>query len=71
MRIAAVQPAPVFDDAARACDVVADRLHWPEEWAVDLVLFPEAFLLGHSYGMIPDDTRPRGVRRRAVPARRP
>ena len=49
MRIAAVQCSPISDDAEVICDIVARRLRWADEEAVDLVVFPEAFLLGHSY----------------------
>lgn len=52
MRIAVVQLNPVFDDLARACDVISDRLRWAEAQAIDLLLFPEAFVLGHSYDTV-------------------
>jgi predicted amidohydrolase len=50
MRIAVVQCAAIADDPAGACAVIVQRLRWAIEEAIDLVLFPEAFLLGHSYG---------------------
>jgi predicted amidohydrolase len=49
MRIAAVQCHPIADDPDRAFATIADRMRWADAEAVDLVLFPEAFLLGHSY----------------------
>ncbi|OAN57050.1 carbon-nitrogen hydrolase family protein [Sphingomonas sp. TDK1] len=49
MRIAAVQCPPLFDDAERAIATIVDRLRWAAAEGVGLVLFPEAWLLGHSY----------------------
>jgi predicted amidohydrolase len=49
MRIAAVQCSPVFDDALRVGEDVAQRLRWADRQGVDLTVLPEAFLLGHSY----------------------
>ena len=49
MRIAAVQCRSIQDDPDAVGDIVADRLRWADAEAVGLVLFPEAFLLGHSY----------------------
>ncbi|MGJ3628555.1 carbon-nitrogen hydrolase family protein [Sphingomonas sp. MMS24-JH45] len=49
MRIAVVQSFPILDDARRAGDVIEDRLRWADREGVDLTVFPEAFLLGHSY----------------------
>lgn len=49
MRIAAVQCSAIADDPARACEAIVQRLRWAAEEAIDLVLFPEAFLLGHCY----------------------
>ena len=49
MRIAAVQCLIVPDDLDHACDALACRLEWTDREAIDLVLFPEAFILGHSY----------------------
>ncbi|WP_066726932.1 carbon-nitrogen hydrolase family protein [Sphingomonas pituitosa] len=49
MRVAAVQCRPVFDDAEQACGAIVERLRWADAEGVDLLLFPEAWLLGHSY----------------------
>lgn len=49
MRIAAVQCSPIDDDAARAGAAIVDHLRWARRAGIDLLLFPEAFLLGHSY----------------------
>lgn len=49
MRIAAVQCRPLFDDAERTCEAIVDRMRWAGANGVDLLLFPEAWLLGHSY----------------------
>ncbi|SFK11060.1 Predicted amidohydrolase [Sphingomonas sp. NFR04] len=49
MRIAAVQCRPVFDDAERTIAAIVARLRWAEAEGVDLLLFPEAWLLGHAY----------------------
>jgi predicted amidohydrolase len=49
MRIAAIQCPPIADDASRACDAIVQRLRWAEGEAIDLLIFPEGFLLGHSY----------------------
>ena len=58
MRIAAAQCLAIPDDFERASDVIAERLAWADAEAVDLILFPEAFVLGHSYD-------PETIRRRA------
>lgn len=49
IRIAAVQCPSLSDDASATIDAVVQRLRWADAEAVDLVIFPEAFLLGHSY----------------------
>ncbi|MFL0587737.1 carbon-nitrogen hydrolase family protein [Sphingomonas olei] len=49
MRIAVFQCSSILDDARRAGDVIVDRLRWADREGVDLTVFPEAFLLGHSY----------------------
>lgn len=49
MRIAAVQCPAIADDLSGACAAIVQRLRWAMTEAIDLVLFPEAFLLGHSY----------------------
>ena len=49
MRIATFQCPAIADDAAGACKAIIQYLRWAEQEAIDLVLLPEAFLLGHSY----------------------
>lgn len=49
MRIAAIQCPAIADDAARTCEAIVQRLRWATEEAIDLLVFPEAYLLGHSY----------------------
>lgn len=49
MRIAAIQCSAIADDAASTCETIARRLRWATDEAIDLVVFPEAYLLGHSY----------------------
>lgn len=49
MRIAVVQCSSILDDARRAGDVIVDRLRWADQEGINLTVFPEAFLLGHSY----------------------
>lgn len=49
MRIAAVQCRPIFDDPYRTIAAIVTRLRWAEAEGIDLLLFPEAWLLGHSY----------------------
>jgi predicted amidohydrolase len=49
MRIAAVQCPALADDIAGACELIVRRMRWAERERIDLLLFPEAFLLGHSY----------------------
>jgi len=49
MRIAVVQCSPVLDDVRGAGDMIVERLRWADQEGVDLTIFPEAFLLGHSY----------------------
>lgn len=51
MRIAVVQCSSILDDVRRAGDVIVDRLLWADQEGVDLTIFPEAFLLGHSYDL--------------------
>jgi predicted amidohydrolase len=57
MRIAAIQCPAIADDAARACEAIVERLRWAAKEAIDLILFPEAYLLGHSY--VPETIRSR------------
>lgn len=49
MRIAVVQCSNILDDARLAGDAIVDRLCWADEEGINLIIFPEAFLLGHSY----------------------
>jgi len=49
MRIAVVQCRPLFDDPETTIATVAARLHWAQAEGIDLLLFPEAWLLGHAY----------------------
>ncbi|MCW1381977.1 carbon-nitrogen hydrolase family protein [Novosphingobium sp. KCTC 2891] len=49
MRIAVVQCSNISDNAHRAGDAIVQRLRWADEQGVSLTLFPEAYLLGHSY----------------------
>lgn len=55
MRIAAIQCRSIADDPGSTGDIIVERLQWADDEKVDLVLFPEAFLLGHSYD--PDTIR--------------
>jgi predicted amidohydrolase len=49
MRIAAFQRRPIFDDAATSAEALFRDLCWAEMQGVELALFPECHLLGHSY----------------------
>jgi len=49
MRIAVVQCSNIPDDARLAGHAIVQRLRWAEEEGIDLTIFPESFLLGHSY----------------------
>ena len=49
MRIAATQCPAIIDDPARACEAIVQRLRWATKEGVDLLLLPEAYLLGQSY----------------------
>lgn len=49
MRIAAVQCSAILDDVYRAGDAMVHRLRWADQEGIELIIFPEAFLLGHSY----------------------
>lgn len=51
MRIAVVQCSSILDDARCTGDVIVDRLRWADREGVDLIVFPEAYLLGHSYDL--------------------
>jgi len=60
MRIAVVQCFSILDDVRRAGDVIVERLRWADQEGVDLTIFPETFLLGHSYD--PETIRSRASR---------
>lgn len=49
MRIAAIQCPAIVDDVSTACETIVQHLRWADNEAIDLMLLPEAFLLGHSY----------------------
>jgi predicted amidohydrolase len=40
---------PVFDDARAAVTAITGGLSWAADQGADLAVFPEAYLLGHSY----------------------
>jgi predicted amidohydrolase len=49
MRVAAFQRFPIFDDPARVGESVLRDLTWADLQGVDLAVFPESYLQGHSY----------------------
>jgi predicted amidohydrolase len=49
MRIAAFQRFAVFDDPATIGESVRRDLVWADRQGVDLAIFPESYLQGHSY----------------------
>lgn len=49
MRIAAFQRLALFDAAEQAAEVLARDLAWADAQGIDLALFPECYLQGHSY----------------------
>ncbi|MEG3143344.1 carbon-nitrogen hydrolase family protein [Sphingomonas sp. RT2P30] len=49
MRLAVFQRHPIAGDPARAAEIIAHDLRWADAHRVDLALFPEGFLTGHSY----------------------
>ena len=49
MRIAAFQRLALFDAVEQAAEVLARDLAWAEAQGIDLALFPECYLQGHSY----------------------
>jgi predicted amidohydrolase len=49
MRVAAFQRFPIFDDPAKVGETVLRDLTWADEQGVDLAVFPESYLQGHSY----------------------
>ncbi len=59
MRIATVQCPVIPDDAGAVRAFVIDHLRWADRAAIDLLLLPEAFLLGHAYD--PDTIRKRAM----------
>jgi 5-aminopentanamidase len=59
MRIATMQCPAIPDDALAASSAILQHMHWAEAEAIDLLVFPEAFLLGHSYDPDTIDTRAR------------
>ncbi|SFL24701.1 carbon-nitrogen hydrolase family protein [Methylobacterium pseudosasicola] len=61
IRIATVQCLSIPDNASEACDAIVQRLRWADEEAIDLVVFPEAFLLGHSYSAATIRSRAREI----------
>ncbi len=48
MRIAAFQRLALFDAVEQAAEVLARDLAWAERQGIDLALFPECYLQGHS-----------------------
>lgn len=57
MRVATIQPSVKPDSTFNACEIILHRLRWATQEGIDLLVFPEAFLLGHSYD--PDFIRSR------------
>ncbi|MGG6894531.1 MULTISPECIES: carbon-nitrogen hydrolase family protein [Rhizobium] len=49
MRIAAFQRLALFDAVEQTAEVLARDLAWAEVQGIDLALFPECYLQGHSY----------------------
>lgn len=49
MRIAAFQRMALFDAVEQVAEVLARDLAWAETQGIDLALFPECYLQGHSY----------------------
>ncbi|BCA53244.1 putative N-carbamoyl-D-amino acid hydrolase [Nitrospira sp. KM1] len=49
MRIAAFQRHAIFDNLDQVCDVLEHDLRWAGDEGIQIALFPETFLLGHSY----------------------
>ena len=49
MRIAAFQHHAIFDNMDHVCDVLERDLCWAASEGFQIALFPESFLLGHSY----------------------
>ncbi|MFI5015537.1 MAG: carbon-nitrogen hydrolase family protein [Hyphomicrobiales bacterium] len=49
MRVAGFQRFPIFDDPARVGESLLHDLTWADLQGVDLAVFPESYLQGHSY----------------------
>ena len=49
MRVAAFQRFSTFDDPAKVGEQILRDLTWADEHGIDLALFPESYLQGHSY----------------------
>jgi predicted amidohydrolase len=49
MRVAAFQRLAIFDAVGVAADVMLRDIAWADANGVDLVVFPEAYLQGHTY----------------------
>jgi predicted amidohydrolase len=49
MRVAAFQREPIFDDSRAVSAVIAADVTWAASEGVNLAVFPEAYLDGHSY----------------------
>ena len=49
MRVAAFQRFAIFDDPARVSETVLRDLRWADRHGVDIAIFPECYLQGHSY----------------------
>lgn len=49
MRIAAFQRFPIFDAIEKTSDVLVRDILWADAQGIDLAIFPECFLQGHSY----------------------
>jgi len=49
MRVAAFQRLAMFDAVDKVADALARDLAWADEQGIDLALFPECYLQGHSY----------------------
>lgn len=49
MRIAAFQRHAIFDDAGKIGAAIASDVAWADDNDVDIAIFPEAYLQGHSY----------------------
>jgi hypothetical protein len=49
MRITTFQRHAIFDDMDHVCDVLERDLCWAASEGIQIALFPETFLHGHSY----------------------